>query len=159
MSKAHTRKRGETRKPTRTKKDDRNDKKAANAAPPGGSFIGRRVGHSSKDLGDALKRPEKLYGDYPVDTAKKGVAASDKKAGGGSTARRNSRKNDSGASYSLEDSVTGKPSRKSTRRSANGAKPDSNLRRRETRRTTSPKAAAARASARGTKVRGKSTSV
>ncbi|MDQ3036004.1 MAG: hypothetical protein M3Y87_26610 [Myxococcota bacterium] len=155
MSKAHTRKRGETRKPTRTKKDDRNDKKAANAAPPGGGFIGRRVGRSSKDLGDVLKRPEKLHGDYPVDTAKKGVSATDKKAGGGSTARRNAKKDDDGASYALEDSVTGTPSRKSTRKSTNRIKTDSNLQQRATREVSSPQARATRASARQTKVRGK----
>lgn len=154
MAKTHTRKRGETRAPTRTKTDDRNDKKAANAGPPGGSFIGRRVGRSSKDLGDALKRPEKLHGNFPVDTTKEGISASDKKAGGGSTARRNSRKDDGAASYTLEDSANGTPSRKSTRKSANHQKPDSQLQRRETRRTTSPKARATQAAAKQTKTRG-----
>lgn len=158
MAKTHTRKRGETRAPTRTKTDDRNDKKAANAGPPGGSFIGRRVGQSSKDLGDVLKRPEKLHGNFPVDTAKKGISATDKKAGGGSTARRNSRKRAAGASYALEDSANGTPSRKSTRRSTGQSehpqKHDGQLALRETRRTSSPKARAERAGAKQTKTRG-----
>ena len=46
--------------------------------------------------------------------------------------------------FKLEDSGTGRPSRKSTRKGAHRAKPDSNLRRRETRRTRSPEERAAR---------------
>jgi hypothetical protein len=154
MAKIHTRQRGETRSPNPRRRDDRNDKKAENAGPPEGSFIGRRVGRSSKDVGDVLKRPEKLHGKHPVDTAKKGVAASDRKAGGGSTARRNSRLDDAGARYTLEDSATGKPSRKSTRRSANAQKPDNQLQQRATRKVASPEDRARRADARATKVRG-----
>ncbi len=47
------------------------------------------------------------------------------------------------ASFALEASAA-QPSRKSTRASANRQKPDSNLKRRETRRTTSAKQRAAR---------------
>lgn len=159
MAKTHTRQRGETRASTlheggKRRTDDRNAKRAPNAGPPGGAFIGRRVGRSTKDLGDALKRPEKLHGGHPVDTAKKGVAASDRKAGGNSTARRNSHKPDHSEAYALEDSATGKPSRKSTRRSANHVKPDSNLKRRQTRAVTSPESRARRAKASATKTRG-----
>lgn len=154
MTKPHTRQRGETRSPSRRREDDRGAKKAANATPPGGALIGRRVGRSSKDLGDVLKRPEKQHGNYPIDTSKPGVSATDRKAGGNSTARRNSKKNDAGARYTLEDSATGKPSRKSTRRSANAQKPDNQLKNRQTRATTSPKARAGRASAQATKTRG-----
>ncbi|WP_157068949.1 hypothetical protein [Sandaracinus amylolyticus] len=153
MSKIHTRQRGETRSPHPRREDDRGAKKAANAAPPGGALIGRRVGRSSKDLGDALKRPEKVHGNYPVDTSKKGVSATDKKAGGESTARRNSRKNAASARYALEDSKS-TPSRKSTRRSANSQKPDNQLKNRQTRASTSPEANARRARASATRTRG-----
>lgn len=64
---------------------------------------------------------------------------------GGRTAKRNVQK-DTGEkkTFKLEDSGTGRPSRKSTRKGAHRAKPDSNLRRRETRRTRSPEERAAR---------------
>lgn len=152
MAKNHTRKRAT--RAARPEKSAQATKNATSPSPPGGALIGRRVGRSSEDLGDVLKRPEKLYGDYPVDTAKKGVSATDRKAGGGSTARRNSRLDDSGASYTLEDSATGTPSRKSTRRSANHQRPDGNLHLRETRRTSSPSAHASQAAAQQTKARG-----
>jgi len=42
------------------------------------------------------------------------------------------------ASFALEESGTERPSRKSTRSSTNRQKPDSNLKRRETRRVRSP---------------------
>lgn len=45
--------------------------------------------------------------------------------------------------YQLEDSGNGAPSRKSTRAGANRIKPDSQLRRRETRKNRSPQARAA----------------
>ncbi|HEU4406419.1 MAG TPA: hypothetical protein VFS43_14235 [Polyangiaceae bacterium] len=45
--------------------------------------------------------------------------------------------------YQLEDSGNGKPSRKSTRAGANRIKPDSQLRRQETRQNRSPQARAA----------------
>jgi len=64
----------------------------------------------------------------------------------GATARRNV-KVDRGdhVTFALEDSGTGRPSRKSTRKTEHGAKPDSPLRRREMRRTRSPRARHARA--------------
>lgn len=46
----------------------------------------------------------------------------------------------------LEDSQTGRPSRKSTRRAKNRVKPDSNLRRRQVRRDRSPENRARKAS-------------
>ncbi len=42
------------------------------------------------------------------------------------------------ASFALEESSADRPSRKSTRGSTNRQKPDSNLKRRETRRVSSP---------------------
>ena len=94
------------------------------------------------------KKASRPKRDQPVDTSKPGVSATDRKAGNGSTAARNESKHAAKkASVALEDSQQDRPSRKSTRTSANRAKPDSQLRRRETRRTTSPKARATRASA------------
>ncbi|NUQ76834.1 MAG: hypothetical protein HUU21_25145 [Polyangiaceae bacterium] len=76
------------------------------------------------------------------------TSATDRKAGGNSTADRNrSVRAAKKASYELEDSATDRPSRKSTRRAENRAKPDSNLKRRQVRKTSSPKERAVRASA------------
>jgi len=65
---------------------------------------------------------------------------------GGVTARRNVEV-DRGdhQTYVLEDSKTGRPSRKSTRKGAHRSKPDSPLRRRAVRRTRSPRARAEKA--------------
>jgi hypothetical protein len=117
-------------------------------APDGGSLIGRRVGQGPENLEAALDRPEKRRGDDPIDTSQPGVSASDRRAGGGSTARRNSERNTAGATSALEDSARDRPSRKSTRKSANHAKSDSNLQRRQIRRVTSPQARAVRSNAR-----------
>lgn len=91
--------------------------------------------------------------DVNVDTSLPGVSATDRKAGlengEWSTAARNvHRAGKPNATHALEDSATGKPSRKSTRRSADHAKRDSNLRNRETRRVRSPAARQAKAAAR-----------
>jgi hypothetical protein len=75
---------------------------------------------------------------------------------GGRTARRNikaSRTKKAKDSFSLEDSGSGRPSRKSTRKASNRVKPDANLRGRQTRRTRSPEQRAAKAEARRTAVR------
>jgi len=92
------------------------------------------------------KAPRKPRRDVDVDTAKPKTSATDRKAGGTSTAARNRSKKAAGkASSALEDSVPGKrPSRKSTRKSANRSKPDTNLALRATRKTTSAKARARR---------------
>jgi hypothetical protein len=115
---------------------------------PEGSFIGRRVGRSEQNLERALQRPEKERRDFPVDTAAPGRSATDRKAGGGSTARRNTKKRVPRAVATLEDSARDRPSRKSTRQSANRAKQGSKLRRREVREVHAPGARAARAAAR-----------
>jgi hypothetical protein len=79
------------------------------------------------------------------DTSLVGVSATAKKRGAGHTAPRNrSQHADRKATFALEDSATGRPSRKSSRASANHIKPDNNLRRRQSRRTASPKARARR---------------
>ncbi len=79
-----------------------------------------------------------------VDTSEPGVSASDKRAGGKSSAKRNfSKSADKKASFALEDSSKS-PSRKSTRGSSNRQKPDSQLKRRTTRRATAPASRARR---------------
>ena len=71
------------------------------------------------------KAPPKRPRNSPVDTALPGVSASDRKVGPRSTATRNaSSRAARSAPYRLEDSRTGRPSRKSTRRSANRLKND-----------------------------------
>jgi len=108
-----------------------------------GSEIGRRVGHSRGNVKRAQARPEKKHRNANVDTSKKGVAADDRKVGNGHTARRNTKLNTAGMTAMLEDSATGKPSRKSTRKSTNRSKP-SQLTRRTQRKLVSPEARAAR---------------
>jgi hypothetical protein len=86
--------------------------------------------------------------DEPVDTAMPGVSATDRKAGGGSTATRNqSRRAGQKAGFALENSATGKASRKSGRKSANSIKSDTNLRAKAVREARSPKARASAAKA------------
>ena len=113
-----------------------------------GSLIGRRVGRGPDNLERALDRPEKRRRDQPIDTAEVGVSATARKAGGGFTARRNTKRNMRGMTATLEDSLRDRPSRKSTRRSANRAKQGTGLERRQTAKVTSPRARARRASAR-----------
>jgi ribosome-associated translation inhibitor RaiA len=113
-----------------------------------GSLIGRRVGRARENLLRAATRPEKERSDVPVDTALPGVSASDRKVGLRGTATRNTKLRRSGMTATLEDSATGKPSRKSTRKSQNRAKGGSKLARRTKRRLTSPQSRARRAAVR-----------
>ncbi|WP_437956591.1 hypothetical protein WME76_35165 [Sorangium sp. So ce119] len=147
--------RGAPRAPARAPKRTARAVKRDAAAParlehpsPEGSLIGRRVGRSKENLERALERPEKSRRDFPVDTAAPGRSATDRKAGGGSTARRNTMRRTRKATATLEDSARDRPSRKSTRKSANRAKQDSKLRRREVRQATAPSTRAAKATAR-----------
>jgi hypothetical protein len=80
--------------------------------------------------------------------------ATDRKAGGGSTAARNVKRRTSRATAALEDSATGRPSRKSTRASANRAKSGSKQGRRAKAAASSPKRAATKAKARASRPRG-----
>lgn len=109
-----------------------------NVPPPGGSLIGRRVGRSKKNL------VRTQTWDPTVDTSLPGVSATDRKAGRGSTAARNVKLATTRATAALEDSATGRPSRKSTRKSANRAKSGSKQFRLAKARAVSPKARAAR---------------
>src|SRR5688572_22836965 len=93
------------------------------------------------------KQPRPPRRDVGIDTSKPGVSATDRKAGLGSSARRNLKKNGSSrSSVALEDS-NGRPSRKSTRKAANRAKASSNLTRRQIRRSSSAKTRARKAAA------------
>lgn len=88
------------------------------------------------------KKPRVRKGARARDEARRATSGN---YSGGVTARRNVEV-DRGehAAYDLEDSATGRPSRKSTRKGAHHAKPDSQLRRRAMRRTGSPGSRAAR---------------
>jgi hypothetical protein len=109
-----------------------------------GSLIGRRVGRSAAQLERALARPEKQRGDAYVDTAAPGASASDRKAGYGATAARNTKRNDAGMTAALEDSRT-KPSRKSTRKSANRTRSATALEHKASEQSRTPKRQATRA--------------
>jgi ribosome-associated translation inhibitor RaiA len=123
-------------------------RRARNAHPsPEGSLVGRRVGRAAENIDRALERPEKLRRDAYVDTAAPGTSATDRKAGGGATARRNTRKNPR-SGHALEDSAQDRPSRKSTRKSRGRVKRDDPKRRAVKRKRFSPKAKATRARAR-----------
>src|SRR5688572_508282 len=92
---------------------------------------------------------KKVRRDRPVDTAKPGVSATDRKAGKGHTALRNvSKKGTRKGVAELEDSTTERPTRKSTRRSSSHTKAATPLQNRQVNRVRSPKASAARAAAR-----------
>ena len=112
--------------------------------PEGGSLVGRRVGRSRRNVVRAASRPEKKNRAFFIDTAAPGVSETDRKAGGGSSAARNTKLRLARMGYTLEDSAR-KPSRKSTRKSASRAKSGSKLARRQKRRLRSPKARATRA--------------
>lgn len=95
------------------------------------------------------KQPKRPPRNRNVDTAKPGVSATDRKAGAGHSGRRNvSKRSAKVGGAALEDSATGAPSRKSTRKSSGRIKRTSNLQRRAIRRTASAKARATRTKAR-----------
>ena len=117
----------------------RGERAARPIAPDDGEIIGRRVGRGRDALARALARPEKLRRDAYVDTSLPGTSASDRRAGGGMTARRNTLARPRRATAALEDSRT-KPSRKSTRRSANHGKPSQGKERTALSRALTPSA-------------------
>ncbi|NUP04948.1 MAG: hypothetical protein HOW73_02690 [Polyangiaceae bacterium] len=108
------------------------------------TLIGRTSGQSQKNLEMALDRPEKRRRDAYVDTSAPKTSASDRRAGGPHTARRNTKRRTRGMTSALEDSLK-KPSRKSTRRSSNRQKSGTKLERRAASKTRSPKQRAVRA--------------
>jgi ribosome-associated translation inhibitor RaiA len=117
--------------------------RAPNAPPKAGSLVGRRVGQADENIEAAIVQRRGKH----VDTSAPGVSATARKAGGGSTAARNVSKRARKATARLEDSATGKPSRKSTRGSAGRAKAGSKQRRAAVRTARSPKRKATKAQA------------
>lgn len=113
------------------------------------TIIDGRSGHGPDQLMIAQERQEKVRRDLPVDTSEPETSADDRKAGYGHTAKRNTKLNTAGMKYALEDSTTGRPSRKSTRRSTNRIKPDNPLTRRTKSAVLSPQSQAGRAQSRG----------
>jgi hypothetical protein len=98
------------------------------------------------------KRPARPRRDVGVDTSKPGVSASDRKAGGESTAARNaSKRAASKGGARLEDSANGKPSRRSTRKSEGRIKQATSLTRKKRRAVRAPSTRAAKAQARRAK--------
>ena len=116
------------------------------------SLIGRGVGRGPDALARALDRPEKRRRDALTDTAARGVSETDRRAGGAHTSRRNTRGRRDGMTVTLEDSVT-RPSRKSTRRSANAGKPSHGKERHAVAQVVKPSARSGRSAA--TKTGGK----
>jgi hypothetical protein len=112
-----------------------------------GSLIGRRVGRGPDALERALARPEKRRRDVFVDTAAPATSASDRKAGYGATAARNTQRRAPRATVALEDSRT-RPSRKSTRKSAQRMRSATALETTKVLQRQTPGAQAARARAR-----------
>ena len=123
------------------------DRAEAGAGGNGGEIIGRRVGRGPEAVASALERPEKARRDAYVDTSMPGTTETDRKAGGPGTARRNSRGRNDAATVTLEDSRT-RPSRKSTRKSANRGKPSQGKERTAVAASVTPTARARRAAAR-----------
>lgn len=134
-------------RPQRTRSSPERRQAVVNPPPSGGELIGRRRGQSARNVRRAAQRPEKVRRDALVDTAQPRVSATARKAGGGSTAARNTQLNPRSAVHGLEDSATGVPSRKSTRRSAGRLKRDDPQRRAAVRKVASPRSRAAKARA------------
>jgi hypothetical protein len=96
-------------------------------------------------------KPRRPRRDTPVDTSQPGVSATDRRAGGGNSGSRNiSARAGRKGGAKLENSATGKASRKSSRKSAGRIKAASNLERRAIRKASSPQLRAAQAKARTT---------
>ena len=98
------------------------------------SLYGRREGRGPAQLAAAMAEPPRGADGHKLD---------------GHTARRNTKLNTAGMTHDLEDSMTGRPSRKSTRRSKNRIKQASGLTVRVKSSMHSPGAVAARAGRRG----------
>jgi len=92
------------------------------------------------------KKPRPPRRDLVVDTSRPGVSASHRKAGQGSSGARNlSKRAAKKGGARLEDSATGRASRKSTRKSAGRMKHSGSLERRAIRLAHSGKTQAAKA--------------
>jgi putative sigma-54 modulation protein len=120
--------------------------RAANPAEP---LVGKRAGHGRGQLAALQERPEKLRGDILIDAGAPDTGADQRVVGADHTGRRNTKLSSEGMAYALEDSTSGTPSRKSSRRSANRIKPASGLTLRTKSAVQSSKAAATRSRVRG----------
>ncbi len=110
-------------------------------------LIGRDVGQGRDAVARALDRPEKRRRDALVDTSVAGTSATDRRAGGDHSARRNSRAPGSRMSVVLEDAAE-RPSRRSTRRSLNRGKPSQGKERAAVAEVIKPSTRAARGAGR-----------
>jgi hypothetical protein len=108
------------------------------AAAAAGRTLRRRVARSGRRI------PPELVARTRSHARAAGQSADESPSTERSTARRNFKQNLAGVTSALEDSVQDRPSRKSTRDSANRALRDNNLRLRQLRRRTTPKARANR---------------
>ncbi|MEO6776352.1 MAG: hypothetical protein ABI467_25645 [Kofleriaceae bacterium] len=115
----------------------------AERAPDSGELIGRRTGRGPDAKARAAARPGKTDRTFYVDTAEPERSSTDRRAGGDTTVRRNSRVRHPRATVTLEDSRT-RPSRKSTRRSANRSQPSQTKGRAVAAALTSPSVRTAR---------------
>jgi hypothetical protein len=97
------------------------------------------------------KTPKRLSKRYLEEvyerTEREALAATSGRPAGAKTARSNIKRDHNHATFALEDSPHPKRSRKSTRKTTNRVKPDSNLRSREVRRDRAPKTRATKAAA------------
>lgn len=114
--------------------------KAFNRADGVAERVVRRVIGRARVLGSLVgRRPS--AGRAPVRSSSRAAGGTTRS----STAARNFKRNTRRATAALEDSATGRPSRKSTRGSSNRAKQGNKLKRRQVRRVTSPKGRRAQA--------------
>lgn len=100
------------------------------------------------------KRPARPRRDDPVDTAKPGTSATDRKAAVGpkGSANRSKRAAKKGGA-ALENSPPGKPSRKSTRKTTGRVKSATSLARKTVRASNAPKAKASKVAPKETRAR------
>lgn len=119
---------------TRSREDEVESPSTRDGVPldTGDSFYGRREGRGEPAL-EAVQAY--AHGE---------LASADQTEDEIHTAARNARQSTAGMAYDLEDSMTGRPSRKSSRRGKNHVKPAAGLELRETHRTHSPSSRAAR---------------
>jgi len=109
----------------------------------------QRFKHESERSGPKrAPKPTRVKRVQGPDTSLPGVSATDRRSGGGHTAARNpSERAGRKASVTLEDSTSGRPSRKSTRASKNRGKSSEALQRKAQSQAQTPESRARRARA------------
>jgi len=120
-------------------------------------IAGRRAGLGTGDPGQHPRHAKDVSGTRKRRKARAGTttAGRDRRAGSGgmATTMKNKRVAPPRATFAAEGSANGRPSRKSTRRSANRVKENTQLTRRAQRKTTSPESRAMRSRAQRSRVR------